>query len=77
MKKLIIIRGPLGVGKTTVSKILSQKLHAEYLSLDKILDDNNLIPPDSDGVPLESYLKANEIIHDIANNKEKSPHFIA
>ena len=72
MKKLIIIRGPLGVGKTTVSKLLSQNLHLEYLSLDKIVDDSNLVPPNSDGIPLESYLKANEIILSLANKSENS-----
>jgi hypothetical protein len=39
MKKLIIIRGSLGVGKTTVSQLLSQNFHLEYLSLDQIVDD--------------------------------------
>ena len=72
MKKIIVIRGPLGVGKTTVSKILAQNLHAEYVSLDKILDDNNLIPPDADGIPLETFLKANEIILDVANNSKNT-----
>ena len=72
MKKLIIIRGPLGVGKTTVSKLLSQNLHLEYLSLDKIIDDNNLVPPNSDGIPLKSYLRANEIILSLANKSESS-----
>lgn len=72
MKKLIIIRGPLGVGKTTVSKILSQNLHLEYLSLDQIVNDNHLVPPDTDGISLESYLKANEIILDLANKSENS-----
>jgi len=72
MKKLIVVRGPLGVGKTTVSKILSQNLHLEYLSLDKIVDDNHLVPPNADGIPLESYLKANKIIHDIVSKSENS-----
>jgi broad-specificity NMP kinase len=72
MKKLIIIRGPLGVGKTTVSKILAQDLHLEYVSLDQIVDDNKLVPADADGVPLESYLKANKIILDLAKKSENS-----
>lgn len=72
MKKLIIIRGPLGVGKTTISKILSQRLDSDYLSLDKIIDDNHLVVPGTDGVPLESYLAANQIIFDVANKGEKT-----
>jgi len=72
MKKLIIIRGPLGVGKTTVSQLLSQNLHLEYLSLDQIIDDNNLVPANSYGIPLESYLKANQIILGLAKKSENS-----
>jgi len=72
MKKLIIIRGSLGVGKTTVSKILSQRLDLDYLSLDKIIDDNHLVVPGTDGVPLQSYLAANQIIFDVVNNGEKT-----
>ena len=72
MKKLIIIRGPLGVGKTTVSQILSQNLHLEYLSLDQIIDDNKLVSANSDGIPLESYLKANQIIFDLAKKSKNS-----
>ncbi len=36
MNKIIIIRGPLGVGKTTIAKLLADKIGAQYLSLDKI-----------------------------------------
>lgn len=72
MKKLIIIRGPLGVGKTTVSQLLSQNLQLKYLSLDQIVDDNKLVPANSDGIPLESYLKANQIILDLAKRSENS-----
>ena len=72
MKKLIIIRGPLGVGKTTVSKVLAQNLHLEYLSLDQIVDDNKLVPPDADGIPLETYLIANQIIIDLTTKSESS-----
>jgi len=70
MKKLIIIRGPLGVGKTTVSKILARNLNAEYLSLDQIIDDNNL--DGTDGIPLENFLKANELILELTRKKEGS-----
>lgn len=64
MKKIIIIRGPLGVGKSTVSKILSDKIQAIYISLDKVLEDNNL--EGKGNIPLENFLKANKIIKDLA-----------
>ena len=70
MNKLILIRGPLGVGKTTVSKILAEKLRAEYLSLDEILEENDL--EDTDGISLENFLKGNEIIFAITNKSENS-----
>src|SRR3989339_78534 len=70
MPKIIVIRGPLGVGKTTVAKILAQKLDAQYLSLDKILDDNDLAP--ADGIPIENFLKANEIILDLVGQSNET-----
>ena len=42
MSKVIIIRGPLGVGKTTVAKELSSRLDAVNLSVDNILDKEEL-----------------------------------
>jgi predicted kinase len=35
----LLIRGPLGSGKTTVSKRLAKALEAEYISIDAILDE--------------------------------------
>jgi len=70
MKKLILIRGPLAVGKTTVSKLLAKNLHAEYLSLDKILEDNNL--EGTNEIPLENFLKSNEIIFKLISNSKNS-----
>lgn len=62
----------MGIGKTTVSHILSQNLRLEYLSLDKIIDDNYLAPTDLDEIPLEIYLKANEIIFDLAKKSKNT-----
>jgi cytidylate kinase len=63
---IILIRGPLGVGKTTVAKLLAKRLKAKYLSLDKILEDNNL--DCADGIPVKNFLKANEIIKSLIKN---------
>ena len=70
MPKIIVIRGPLGVGKTTIAKVLSEKIEAEYLSLDKILAENDL--EGTDGIPVENFLKANEIIFNLIKGSEKS-----
>jgi len=58
--KLIIIRGPLGIGKTTVAKLLAQKLSGQYVSIDDILHKNKLDL--TEDIPLKNFLKVNEII---------------
>jgi len=42
MGHFIVIRGPLGVGKTTVAERLAKELGAEYISIDRILDEHGL-----------------------------------
>ena len=42
MSYIIIIRGPLGVGKSTVSKELAKKLKGRHIPIDKVLEENNL-----------------------------------
>ena len=61
MKFYIIIRGPLGCGKSTISKILSTILNAEYIPFDKVLEDNNLDKSDNAFTP-EDFIKANNIV---------------
>jgi shikimate kinase len=34
MEYFVIIRGPLGVGKTTIAKRLAKQLNAKYISID-------------------------------------------
>lgn len=67
----IIIRGPLGSGKTTISKQLSKFLNAEHISIDKVLDENKLdkADPEAGGIPVDNFIKANEIV--LQNAKEK------
>ena len=62
MSYYIIIRGPLGCGKSTVAKKLSEKLKAEYFEVNRILDENNLTKDTEDGyISQKSFVKANEI----------------
>ncbi|MDD4111129.1 MAG: (d)CMP kinase [Clostridia bacterium] len=42
MSYYIIIRGPAGVGKTTIAKNLQDKLGADYISFDEILEKYKL-----------------------------------
>ncbi|PJA47455.1 hypothetical protein CO172_01340 [Candidatus Uhrbacteria bacterium CG_4_9_14_3_um_filter_36_7] len=61
--KNIIIRGPLGVGKSTIAKAVAEKIGGIYISVDEILDQNGLDKVvEGAGIPLSNFLKANEII---------------
>ncbi|MGD0729465.1 MAG: hypothetical protein ABR981_05300 [Candidatus Micrarchaeaceae archaeon] len=56
----VIIRGSLGVGKTTISKAISKKIGAKHIAIDRVLDEfkkewkNGYISE-------KSFIKANEI----------------
>ncbi len=69
MSYYIIIRGPAGVGKTTVAKNLAEKINGEYISFDEILDQNKLHKSDGEGISKQSFLKANSLV--LAKVKEK------
>ena len=43
MSYYIIIRGPLGCGKSTIAKKISKILNAKYISMDEIVDNNRII----------------------------------
>ena len=59
----IIIRGPLGIGKSTISKLLAKKLKAQYFSIDKTLEKSGLEQDSEEGYPSQrSYKKVNEIL---------------
>lgn len=58
----VLIRGPLGVGKTSVAKRLSRAIGAEYISIDQILEDHGLWV---EGL-LPEFLRANEHVADRA-----------
>lgn len=69
MKYFFIIRGPLGVGKTTISKKLASILHGEYISVDSVLEQNRLDKIEGRSIPLKNFLKANKISLRIAKKK--------
>lgn len=61
----IIIRGPLGIGKSTIAKALTKKLRASYISLDKVLADHGLDKRgDEPCIPARNFIKADEIVMD-------------
>jgi predicted kinase len=57
---ILLIRGPLGVGKTTVARLLSAQLNGCYLSIDTILEENGLDQV-KNGIPARNFLCANEL----------------
>tara|TARA_Y100000310_G_C20611134_1_gene778070 strand:- start:140 stop:634 length:495 start_codon:yes stop_codon:yes gene_type:complete len=64
MSYFIIIRGPLGSGKSTIAKSLAKELKAEYIEIDKVLEDNNLdkIDEKEGCISSKNFVKANKII---------------
>ena len=64
MTYFIMIRGPLGIGKSTIAKRLTRALRGTYLSMDKIVDKNRVTKkPAKDGMmDTRNFLKANEVM---------------
>ena len=52
----LIIRGPLGVGKTTISRTLANSLDAKVVSIDEIVDK------DWDGGSVRLFVRANRVV---------------
>ena len=64
MSYFILIRGPLGCGKTTIAKKLARELKASYISIDQVLEKHGLdkIPPKEPSIPLKNFLNANKLV---------------
>jgi len=62
MSYYIIIRGPLGCGKSTISEELSKRINGKHFAIDRVLDDNNLDGDKEEGyISQKSFKKANEL----------------
>ncbi|MBI2661984.1 AAA family ATPase [Candidatus Woesearchaeota archaeon] len=64
MSYFIIIRGPLGIGKSSVAKELSEILNAEYISIDSIIEELGLdkVPETEECIPAKNFIKAEEYV---------------
>ena len=60
MNYFVIIRGPLGVGKTTIAKRLAKQLNAEYISIDNLLKKYDLDKIEGECIPLKNFIKVIE-----------------
>ena len=61
--KSIIIRGPLGVGKSTVARAVADSISGIYISVDQVLEEHKLDKAsDGEGIPLENFLMANQLL---------------
>ena len=62
MSYFVIIRGPLGVGKSTIAKRLAKQLNAEYISIDTLLEEQGLDKIEEECIPARNFIKAIETI---------------
>ena len=63
MTYYIIIRGPLGCGKSTIAKELSKILEAKCFLIDEVVDKHKLFKDKEEGyISQNTFIKANEII---------------
>jgi len=56
----VIIRGPAGVGKTTIAKKLGERLNADVVSIDNILEVLGLDKVEGECISEKNFLKANK-----------------
>ena len=63
MSYYVIIRGPLGCGKSTLAERITKTLKAEYVAIDRILDEYDLTRDKEAGyISQKSFKKVNEIV---------------
>lgn len=63
MSRLILIRGPAGVGKTTISKLISRKINSQIIHFDDIMNNIGLDYIEGEKwIPLNKFLKADKIM---------------
>ena len=68
----IILRGPAGIGKSTIVKLLSSKIKAEVFHIDNMLDRLNLgYKQGEKWVPLNNFLEVDKKIISEINKKIK------
>ena len=70
MAYYVIIRGPAGVGKSVVSRILANRINAEVVHFDKIMEELGLDYVQGEKwIPLVKFLKADEAMAPVFGKK--------
>lgn len=64
MPSYIVIRGPLGVGKTTIAKALARRLDGLYISIDDVLAENGLdiVDEGEPCIPAKNFITAQNLV---------------
>jgi broad-specificity NMP kinase len=74
---LLILRGPSGVGKTTVAKILGRRLAVPVVHIDEILDMHDLgYILGQPHIPEDNFFKVNRIIGDDVKRMAEEGHVV-
>lgn len=58
----LVIRGPLGVGKSTIAARVAAAEGGEVISIDRIIEEEGIEEWDRDRVALRSFLRANDFV---------------
>ena len=62
MAYFIVIRGPAGIGKSTLSKELTKILKANPIHFDKVMSKHKLDIIDGGGISAKNFVKANKLV---------------
>lgn len=77
MSYCVILRGPAGVGKTTVSKMLAKSLGCNCVHIDEVLKEHGLdYVVGEKCVPEKNFLKVNEFISENIRNKSEKDEYV-
>lgn len=63
MSRYIIIRGPAGIGESTISRLLARRIDATVINFDKIMKGLGFdYIPREKWIPLHKFLKADRLM---------------
>lgn len=72
----VIIRGPAGVGKSSIARELEKELKANYISFDEVMSKHHLDTIEGDGISTENFIKANDLVLEGAKKNLKKGNIV-